>query len=88
MVNMKNSKHIGAVVCLSLMAFLVYLLRGYLVPFFIPSSYSSSYYWLGVALIPVYIALAIFGMGMLSVYAGGWLQRWARNIFLKFPVKM
>lgn len=88
MVNMKNNKHIGAIVCLSVTTLLVYFFRGSLLPFFTPSVHSFSHYWLVVALIPIYIAGVIFGMGMVSVYVGGFLQRWAKNVLLKSPVKL
>jgi hypothetical protein len=89
--NKSYSLSLGAIICLIAAALLVYslLLQGYLLPFSISTLHTGSWHWIRhhhlliVALIPVYVAVIIFGIGAIAVCIGGFLQRWAKNLLLK-----
>jgi hypothetical protein len=80
-----NKRHIntGGIICLILgICIISLLLRDNLLPFSIPvvlskiSHFLRHWHVLAVGLLPIYVALMIFGTGILALYFGSALQRW------------
>lgn len=78
------SLNIGAFICLVVATYVIYylLLRDSMMPFSIYSVLSSINHWakdwhvIVIALLPIYLALMIFGTAMLGIYFGSAIQRW------------
>ena len=80
-INKKQSLNLGGMICLAATVYFIYylLVKDKMLPSCVTSVLSlSARHWhlLGVALIPICIALMIFGAGMMSLYIGSALQRW------------
>jgi len=84
----KHTVNIGGLICLIVTVFLIYLLliKDKLLSLSISSiSVLTSHmtkHWhvLAVGLIPVYLALIIFGAAIVSLYLGSNLQRWIKKL--------
>ncbi len=81
----KNSSlTIGGILCLSIAVYCIYyvLVSDKILPFSISSvltwsnHYAKEWHILTVGLVPIYLALMIFGTSMISLYFGSALQRW------------
>lgn len=73
--------NLGGIICLATAVYLIYylLLKDHLLPLS-SSSFSAwgGHHWhiLAIALLPVYLALMIFGTAVAGVYLGSAIQRW------------
>jgi len=82
--NTRSTFNLGALICLVAVVYLIYylLLMDHLLPLSISSVFSGFnhriHHWhvLAVGLLPVYLALMIFGTSIIGIYLGGALQRW------------
>ena len=80
----KIQLNLGVILCLAILtAILAYILvEDDILPFAIPTVMEAINHRVGhwhvlvVGLMPVYVALMIFGTGMLSIYLGSAVQRW------------
>lgn len=80
----KHTFNIGGISFLAAAIYFIYylLLHDKALPFSISTVLSSISYWardwhvLVVGLLPIYIALMIFGTAVLGVYLGSAVQRW------------
>jgi ABC-type transport system involved in cytochrome c biogenesis permease component len=80
----KRSLNLGGILCLLVTAFFIYhlLLKDSLLSLSISlmsaltSHMTKHWHVLVVGLIPVYLALIIFGAAILSIYLGSAIQRW------------
>lgn len=75
----------GGVICLIAMAYLLYylLLKDKLINFCVDSSISLFHHWhcIAIGLIPIYLALIIFGATIVSIQLGSALQRWLAQLW-------
>jgi hypothetical protein len=86
--NRKATLNLGGIVCLIAGVYCIYylLILDKILPFSISSvlSWSSHYakewHILTVGLVPIYLALMIFGTSMLSLCFGSALQRWLTQL--------
>lgn len=82
--NKRFTLNLGAIICLMALGYILYylLLLDNPLPFSIGAVLSSinhiikHWHVLAVGLLPIYIALMIFGTGIISIYLGSVLQRW------------
>lgn len=83
----RTKRHIGKTiniicVCIAIYALYILLLDDDLIPFSIGSVLAEISHWtrnwhaLAIGLIPIYVALMIFGTTMLGIYFGSKIQRW------------
>lgn len=83
-----QSLNLGGILCLLATVYVIYylLIKDRLLPFCITSvlSWSSPKHWhvLAVGLVPIYLALMIFGAAMISIYLGSAIQRWLTERWL------
>lgn len=92
---MKNNRlpsgKVGSMICLLVGVYLMYgiLLQSNLLPFSIGSVLSLMNHWakhwpiLVIGLLPIYVALMLFGSAIGGLYVGSALQRWL--IHLLYP---
>ncbi len=81
---LKYTLNLGAILSLILAIYFIYylLLKDDLLPFSIPFVLSSINHWshhwhvLVVGLMPIYLAVVIFGAAMFGIYFGSALHRW------------
>lgn len=87
--NKRNSLNVIEAICLiAAIYFVCSMLSGDLMPISINSVWStlSLSHWarhchvLAVGLLPVYVALMIFGTAIISVYLGSAIQRWLKQV--------
>ncbi len=85
---MKKSHSLTISVVISLLAvsyMIYYLLQGNVLPFSITSVHEmicqrlENWHVIIVGLLPIYVALMVFGTGVLSIYVAKLLQRWVFN---------
>lgn len=91
--NTQKNLNIGAIICLIAGSYLCYYLllvdKG--LPFSISSVFSTVNHWshplrvLAIGLLPVYIAVMLFGMGLIGIYLGSALQHWITTMI---PVRV
>lgn len=82
--NKRKPLNIGGFICLLAVSYFIYylLLPDNILPFTIPSALTCINHWvrhwhvLAVGLLPIYLALMIFGAGVLGIYFGSAAQRW------------
>jgi hypothetical protein len=82
--NKRDSLNLGAIICSVAAVYILYylLLEDKPFPFSITSVLGGVNHWLRhwhvlvVGLLPVYLALMVFGTSMMGLYVGGALQRW------------
>lgn len=82
--NKRSSLNLGGFICLVVAVYVLYylLLRDGMKPFSIYSVSDSINHWardcgiIVIALLPLYLALMIFGTAMLGVRLGSAIQRW------------
>lgn len=87
----RHNLNLGGILCWTIVSYLIYylLLRDSILPFSIGSVVSHIDRWtkhwhvLVVGLMPIYIALMIFGLGILSIYFGSALQRLISYFYVK-----
>ena len=80
----RNSLNLGGFICLVAAVYILYylLLRDNMMPLSIYSVLSSINHWakdwhvIVIGLLPIYLALMVFGTAMLGVYLGTAIQRW------------
>lgn len=90
-----TSLNLGGFICLVVAVYLLYclLLRDNMMPFSIYSVFSSINHWakdwhiIVIGLLPIYLALMIFGTAMFGVYLGSAIQRWISALSNKFVRK-
>jgi hypothetical protein len=95
MLNRKNMKkqtvNLGSIVCLLVAVYFVYgaLLQDGLIPASISTVWEHFRHWakhfrvLAVALLPVYVALMVFGTSIVGIYLGSAIQRWFTRVVLQ-----
>jgi hypothetical protein len=81
--NKKGPLNLGGIICLTTAVYFIYYL---LIQNILPDSVSSLLAWnndsakkwhvLAIGLVPIYLALIIFGTAIFSLYVGSSLQRW------------
>lgn len=83
--NKKHSFNFGGALCLAATVYVIYYLL--IKDNFLPSSVSSMLsvserhcHILGVALVPIFLGLMIFGAGVFSIYIGSAVQRWLSKL--------
>jgi hypothetical protein len=84
----KNTLNVGGIVCLLAAVYCIYylLVLDDILPFSISSvltwssQYAKEWHILTVGLMPIYLALMIFGTSMFSLYFGSALQRWLSRL--------
>ena len=88
--NKRHSLNLGAIICLAFASYLLYyiLLHDNLLPFSIHSvllnvnHLAKNWHVIVIGLLPIYLALMVFGTAILGIYFGSALQRWIGS-FLK-----
>lgn len=91
--NTPRPLNIGAIICLIAVSYMCYylLLLDNHLPFSIGSVFSTVNHWshplrvLAIGLLPVYIALMLFGTAVVGIYLGSALQHW---ITFLLPLRM
>ncbi len=89
--NIRKNKtlNLGGIIFLLATVYIIYylLLKDTLLPFSVSSllawgdNCSKCWHVLAVGLIPIYLAMVIFGAGVLSVSIGSALQRWLTKLW-------
>lgn len=95
-INRRSSLNLGAILCLIVAVYLIcyFLIRDALAPISISSMLSSFNHWarhwhvLAVGLLPIYIALMVFGTAIVGVYFGSALHCWVARLFKKQESKV
>ncbi len=85
----KISLNIGGLICLLITIYVIYylLLKDTVLPFSVSSLLtwgnhcSKQWHILTIGLIPIYLAMIVFGAGMLSIYLGSVLQHWLSKLW-------
>jgi hypothetical protein len=85
-ISKQHSFNLGGFACLVFAVFFTYYA---LLPCSIQAVLDHINHWarhchvLAVALLPIYVALMVFGTAILGIYFGSILQRWAARFFKK-----
>ncbi|MDR3478996.1 MAG: hypothetical protein P4M14_13320 [Gammaproteobacteria bacterium] len=84
--NNRHTLNIGGILCLAVTVYFIYylLIKDKLLPSCVSSLLSiSAKHWhlLGVALVPIYMGLMIFGAAMISLHFGSAIQRWLSHFW-------
>jgi hypothetical protein len=84
--NNRHTLNIGGIVCLVVTVFFIYylLIKDKLLPSCVSSMLSmgtTNWHLLGVALVPIYMGLMIFGAAMISLHFGSAIQRWLSQLW-------
>ncbi len=90
-INKRSSVNLGGILCLVAAVYLIcyFLIRDAVTPISINSMILSLNHWsnhwrvLAVGLMPIYIALMLFGTAMLGIYFGSFLHRRIAKFFKK-----
>jgi hypothetical protein len=86
--NWRATLHAGSIVCLATAIYLMYylLLKDKLLPFSISSLFSwadnhtAHWHIIAIAMLPIYLALMIFGTAIVGIYLGSAMQRWLARL--------
>ena len=89
--NKRHSLTVIGLICALIAVYMSYclLLRGGFLPFSIASVMTYLNHWVGhsnvlvAGLMPVYIAVMVFGTAILAVYLGSFLHRWVTRRFFR-----
>jgi uncharacterized membrane protein YbhN (UPF0104 family) len=90
-INRRSSLNLGGILCLVAAVYLIctILIRDAIAPISISSMLSSFNHWakhwhvLAVGLLPIYVALMIFGTAIVGIYFGSAVHRWIVCFFKK-----
>ena len=82
--NKRHSLNLGGMICLVAAVYVLYylLLRDNILPFSIHSMLFNINHWaknwhvIVIGLLPIYLALMVFGTAIIGIYFGSALQRW------------